>query len=206
MQLMFWFDIAWSARVINGARRLKSSAPGYVHINSLEFIVVILQLAAIVARLEQFRSDPSKGLHFFPNGPPDIPVWLGEADNTVSCSWETRATAKTAQGKGLFSVYAELLRRCNVHTCCKHLAGKLNVVADDISRNDFSLPFPTRTAKLFREHPMLASLDYFQPSAELLRLLTSRLFSKHVPVPCVLPTALGQFVLAGCTTCTSVSL
>jgi hypothetical protein len=53
---------------------------------------------------------------------------------------------------------------------------------------------------------LIASLDYFQPTPELLRLLTLRLYSRHIPVPCVLPTVLGHFVPAGYTTFGSVSL
>jgi len=44
----FWFDIAWSPRTIKGATRTKTSSDEYVHINGLEFIVVILQLAAVL--------------------------------------------------------------------------------------------------------------------------------------------------------------
>jgi hypothetical protein len=106
----------------------------------------------------------------------------------------------------LVSVYAELLRTSFVHTQCQHLAGVLNTVADDISRNEFSLHSHNRCTQLFHKHPLIASLDYFQPSPELLRLLTSRLFSRRNLGPCVLPTVLGLFVPAGSTTFGSVSL
>ena len=46
-QLEFWFDIAWSPRTIYGTKKVRPGRPGYVHINFLEFIVVILQLAAV---------------------------------------------------------------------------------------------------------------------------------------------------------------
>ena len=181
------------------------SAPGYVHINAfLEFIVVILQLAAAIVRFEGVM--PGDITPYFPGGQPTIPVWLGETDNTVSRSWEARATAKSSQGQSLVSVYAELLRRGRIHTLCKHLAGKLNVVADSISRNDFSLPISVRLAQLFQKHPSLASLDYFLPSPELLQLLTQRLFSRHIPVPCELPTVLGQFLPAGSTISSSAAI
>jgi hypothetical protein len=124
----------------------------------------------------------------------------------VSKSWENRATARTAQGQGLVSVYAELLRSSQVHTQCEHLAGVLNTVADDISRNNFLLPLDKRIAQLFLKHPLLKSLDYFLPSPELLLLLTSRLFSKYNPVPCVLLPVLGQFVPGGSITSTSATL
>ena len=204
--LRFWFDIGWSPRTIKGATRTKPADQGYVHINSLEFIVVILQLAAVQVRLDECRDDPNLALELFPNGIPAIPVWLGETDNTVSCSWENRATARTSQGQGLVSVYAQLLRRRDIHTRCQHLAGKLNEVADDISRNNFSLSFASRSVKLYKVHPSLATLDYFLPSPELLQLLTSRLFSRLSPVPCALPETLGRFLPAGSTTSTSVTL
>ena len=52
----------------------------------------------------------------FPEGCPNIPVWLGETDDSVSRSWENGATARTSQGQGLVSVHAELLRRAEAHT------------------------------------------------------------------------------------------
>jgi hypothetical protein len=203
--LRFWFDIGWSAAVLHGARNVKPSAPDYVHINALEFIVIILQLAAIKTRLDGATSN--EVATFFPSGRPDIPVWLGETDNSVSKSWENRATARTSQGQGLVSIYAKLVRTSLIHTQCQHLAGVLNtVVADDISRNNFSLSSTDRTTQLFWKHPSLASLDYFLPSPKLLQLLTLWLFSRRSPAPCVLPTVLGKFVPAGCTTFGSVSV
>ena len=202
--LRFWFDLSWSPQTIRGIRDVSPSAPGYVHINSLEFIVVILQLAAIKTRLGTITLEDI--LTMFPTGLPAIPVWYGETDNSVSKSWENKATAKTSQGQGLVSIYAELLRSTNVHTMCDHLAGILNIIADDISRNDFSLGSVARCTQLFRKHPSLGSLDYFQPSPEFLQLLSSQLYCKHMQVPCVLPKVLGQFVPAGCTTFGTVTV
>ncbi|CAB9527062.1 hypothetical protein SEMRO_1935_G306360.1 [Seminavis robusta] len=192
LKLGFWFDVIWSPRTVRGARDLPSNADDFVHINSLEFIVVVLQLAAIVTRLRTLPRNSS--CPYFPKGVPAIPVWFGETDNTVSKSWENRATARTSQGQGLVSVYAELLRVAVVHTQCEHLAGVQNIIADDISRNDFSVPLFDRAQQLFLKHPCLRPLDYFLPSPELVQLLTLRLYSRHIPVPCVLPQVLGQFL------------
>ena len=202
--LHFWFDISWSPMTCHGIRNVKPSSPDFVHINALEFIVVILQLAAIQVRL--ITMTPSQEQLFFPHGRPQIPVWFGETDNTVSCSWENRASARTSQGQGLVGVYAELLRTSHVHTQCKHLAGVDNVVADDISRNDFTLDSSLRCQQLFQKHPCLGSFDYFLPSPELVHLLTLRLYSGPMVDPCVLPKELGRFVPGGSTTFGSVSL
>ena len=203
-ELEFWFDVAWSPKTVHGIKKVKPGHPGYVHINFLEFIVVILQLAAVRVRIE--TATETQLQRFFPNGVPNIPVWYGETDNSVSKSWENRATARSAQSQGLVSVYAELLRTSNIHTQCEHLAGELNEVADDISRNNFSLSLFSRGEQLFQKHPFLRPYSYFQPSPELLQLLTSRLFSEPSPVPSVLPKQLGRFVPVVSTTSTSVVL
>ena len=201
-ELCFWFEIVWSQRVVRGCRYLKSKQRGYVHINSLEFIVVILQLAAVITR---FRTlPPALASRVFPSGVPSIPVWLGRTDNLVSRAWEVKATSKSSQGQALVAVYSGLLRLGRVHTMCTHVAGKANVVADDISRNDFSQPFPIRSSQLFQRHPCLKGFAYFLPSPALLRLLTSRLFSEHAPTQCVLPKNLGHFAPDSSTTSSSV--
>ena len=202
----FWFDTAWSPRTIKGATRTKTSSDKHVHINGLEFIVVILQLAAVLTRLEDCDAGISDPAVCFPAGIPDIPVWLVESDNMVSVIWEQKATSASLQDQGLVSVYVELLRLRHIQTRCEHLAGTLNVVADDVSRNDFSLSFPARIDKLCKVHPTLSTLDFFQPSPELLQVLTLRLFSRPNPVPCLLPTRLGQFLRVDSTTSISVVL
>ena len=204
-ELRFWLEIAWSKPIIKGATRIKPGNPGYIHINTLEFIVLILQLAAINVRLESTSPDVLKS--FFPQGVvPNIPVWFGETDNTASKSWENRATASSRQAQGLVAVYAELLRTTLVQTMCEHIAGELNVIADSISRSDFSLPVSVRWQKLFLKHPSLGTYDFFQPSPDLLQLLTLQLFSKSRPVPLVLPPVLGHFLPAGSITSSSVVL
>ena len=167
---------------------------------------MITQFAAVIMRLEDCDQGLSDHSVYFPNGPPNIPVWLVESNNMVSVAWERKATSASLQGQGLVSVYAELLRHRHIQTHCDHFAGSLNVVADDISRNDFSLSFSARIEKLCKEHPMLSALDFFLPSPKLLQLLTLRLFSRLNPVSCLLPTQLGQFLPVDSTTSISVVL
>ncbi len=202
-KLQFWFDVPWSP-TLRKALKLKSSDDGFVHINDMEFITLILMLAAISVRLHQLP--PSIDQSVFPHGRPDIPVWLGYTDNMVSRSWEAKATACSGRGQALIGVYSALLQQTRLHTVSRHVKGELNVVADDISRNNFALPLPQRFSQLFVKHPSLATFDYFLPSPALLHLLSSRLFSEHRLLPCDLPKPLGHFEAAGCTTFISPSL
>lgn len=202
-QLQFWFDLPWTTSTMEAVRK-RPSAPGFIHINDLEFITLILMLAAINERLASLPVAVEATC--FPNGIPNIPVWLGYTDNLVSRAWEVKATATSRRGQALIGVYSALLQTSNIHTMSHHIKGVDNVVADDISRNDFSLPPSLRLPQLFAKHPSLASFDYFQPSQPLLQLLTSKLFSEPEPQLCVLPKPLGHFVPAGCTTFISLSL
>ena len=199
--LEFWFDVIWSPSVTAGLRYRKSSHPGFVHINCLEYLVVLLQHAAIIVRLAQ--ATPSQVSRWFPAGRPTLPYWMGDCDNEVSTHWDRAMSARGVPGQNLIGVASELKRQFALRAETQHLAGEENVVADDISRNDFSLPFPSRSSQLFAKHPSLATWDFFLPSPELLQLLYSKLFSGPARAPCVLPTVLGQFVPAGSTTLSS---
>ena len=200
-ELEFWFDIPWTPKIVHSVRNLRSTAPGFIHINDLEFLILVLTLVAIRVRLDDLP--PPLVAKVFPTGRPHIPVWLGSTDNMVSKSWETKGCATSTRAQGLISVYSELLRTTLIHTTCEHIKGVDNIIADDISRNDFSLSLSSRSSKLFAKHPCLHTYSYFHPSPELLQLLISKLFSGPSPVPCVLPNNLGLFAPVVSTTSTS---
>ena len=195
--LRFWFDIPWTDDTRHRLA-LGPQSKRYLHINDMEFLTLVVMLAAIYTRLQQL---PPHIAHLaFPAGVPQIPVWLGYTDNMVSRSWEWSASASSHRGQALLGIYSALLRQANIHTISEHIPGKDNVVSDDISRNDFSLPLPVRLEQLFQKHPFLRHCDYFLPSPEFLQLLTSRLSCEQNPLQCVLPMPLGRFVPAGCST------
>jgi hypothetical protein len=58
-------------------------------------------------------------------------------------------------------------------------------------------PYHPRSDQLFRKNPFLKSYDYFLPSAELLHLLHSKLFSGPSARLPEIPKDLGHFVPAG---------
>ena len=159
--------------------------------------MVLLQHAAITTRLS--TATPSQLSRWFPQGTPAVPYWMCDCDNMVSTHWDRAMSARGLAGQNLLTVGSELHRRFPIQAESCHIEGKKNVVADDISRNDFSLPFPLRFAQLCAKHLSLGSWDYFLPSPDLLQLLYSRLFSGPVQAPCALPTVLGRFLPAGST-------
>jgi hypothetical protein len=202
--LRFWFDIVWSQKIARG-RKLKATEKGYVHINSLEYIVIIIQLAAVIVRLAE--SPPDSLTELFPNGAPKMPVLLCQTDNTSAMAWSNRLTSKSLQGQHLIGIFAELLRQHNIGINAEHLAGYLNVLADFLSRpTHMYLTHAQRSEQIFQKYSSMRTWDYFQPSPELLQALSSLLLCDATPAPPKLPKKLGQFIRAGCTTSCSVIL
>ncbi|CAB9529093.1 hypothetical protein SEMRO_2400_G326220.1 [Seminavis robusta] len=202
--LQFWFDIRWSAATL-AKLQLPSTDPSFLHINALEFIAIIVQLAAITTRL---RSIPSSGPSpFFPDGRPHLPIVLVETDNTSALSWAETATSSSSHGQALLDIYSELLRLQLFGINAKHIKGEDNVLADYLSRpTNASLSFPSRRAQLLARHPSMTTWDYFHLSAEMQQLLISRLSSVQPVEALQLPATLGQFVPTASTTSSLLTL
>lgn len=197
-KLEFWFDVVWSAKVRHAVRNLPATHPDYVHINSLEFLVVIIQLIASVVRFQTLPERERK--RFFPRGLPANPVSLCLTDNTSAMSWANRVTSKSAQGQRLLSIYSDILRTQNIGTNAEHLPGIKNIIADDISRpTHFNLSHAARAEQIYQKHAKMRTWSYFLPSQELLQRLGSQLFTEASPGQDSLPANLGQFVPVGST-------
>ena len=196
--LWFWFAVNWSADIRRRVK-LNSRNPDYIHINCLEFLVVVLQLAAAITRLEdQPWASLPPALHAqFPTGFPHIPTLLTWTDNTPSKKWANKVTTASPRGQYLVQVYAELLRRCNIGTNCDWIEGESNVNADKISRPVPTLPDSHHCQQIFRTIPESTSWNYFRPAPDLLSLLASRLSCTAWPDHPVLPKRLGRFEAAG---------
>jgi hypothetical protein len=130
VELQFWFDACWTAPVRHGCQ-LKSTEPGCIHINSLEFIVVLLQLAGSIVALETgYATSIYKGRI------PDIPLLATLTDNTASKSWSNRVTTSSPTAQPLVGILSSLLQRNNIGFESKHVAGVDNDLPDFISRPD----------------------------------------------------------------------
>ena len=194
VKLQFWFQFLWSPRVVKGTK-LPTTHANFVHINALEFIVLLVELAAVIQWFRDATDEDHR--RCFPEGIPYMPLVHALADNTTALGWLAKATTNSDQGQRLLGVYAALLRLEEVGINGDHLAGKLNGQADDISRpSDISLSPNVLAQQLCRTYPMLRTWQRFLPSPEFRQLLTSRLFTAPSLTPVELPQSLGRFVPA----------
>jgi hypothetical protein len=159
--LGFWFDCRWSLRIRAGTK-LGSRHSDYVNINCLEFIVLLLQIAACIAYLEHPYELVKLGLPA--DTLPVIPILLALTDNISSKSWIHRIITASTRGQALIQIYAALLRRSSLSLQCEHLAGVQNVEPDFISRPNLCLAPFDWYAQIFRTMPRLQFYNYFQPS------------------------------------------
>ena len=191
-ELRFWFDIVWSDRTQS------QFVEGKIHINLLEFIVVLIQLAAAICRAEESAAEYSIQ---------PLSKILLRTDNSPSRNWAHKISARSERGQLFVSIYAALLERTTLTVACNHIAGVDNTLADFISRPPVPLySHPDRCEQIFREEPKLRSYHFFRPSQELLSCLVSRLFTEHWQVNLPLPASLGHFETADCITSCSVTI
>ena len=184
--LRFWFDILWSDET------KRQFDAGKIHINILEFIVVILQLAAAITRAEedatQFAIQPLSKI-------------LIRTDNSPSQNWAHKVSSKSERGQLFVSIYADLLERTQLTVACNHIAGEDNDLADFLSRPIANTnSHVDRCAQIFRKEPRLEMYHFFRPTAEFLSCLHSRLFITQWQASPPLPSKLGHFVTDASTT------
>ena len=78
--------------------------------NTLEFLVALLQLVAIVVMLED-RDLSAKVRQAFPNGLPAFPVLRNRTDNTATETWISDARTTSPLVRALVDLYGQLLKR-----------------------------------------------------------------------------------------------
>jgi hypothetical protein len=202
-ELKFWFDVQWSPRVQNGCK-LAADHPEYIHINVLEFVVVLIQLAACIVALESGYAG-SLQLDI-----PHIPHLLAWTDNKVSKAWSNKVTTSSRRAQPLLGVLSGLLMRSNIGFGAGFIAGIDNDIPDFISRPELSnftaVSHFDRAQQIFAYNDKLTHWRYFRPSLELCSLLESLLFSGRWAAPPSLPKNLGHFEPTVCTGSLFVSI
>jgi hypothetical protein len=193
-ELRLWWDTIWPERYFAGCK-LPSNHPKFLHINLLEFIVVIISVAAATTWLDDASSScvSHRDLQI-----PEIPVCKLATDNESVRSWIHKVCARSEKGQRLVQIYAELLQRSACVFPIAHLAGELNTLADFISRpDDTNLSCALRHEQIFLTDARTRSYSYFQVHPELLSLLDCALFSNEWEGRPLLPKRLGHIVPAG---------
>ena len=190
--------LLWYPRILRGTR-LKAGAPGYVHINSLEMIVVSIQLAAVMQALQHYPQETLCGM--LSGIIPAEPILLAWCDNTSATAWAHKATSKSLQGQNLVKILAEMLLLTNVGLSCTYISSKSNDLADFISRHTSKpIQHVAHCEQIYQKAAHMRNWRFFLPSPELSQLLSSALFSAPWAARPSLPKSLGQFVPDASTT------
>ena len=188
--LRFYFYFPWSSRI--RARNIVEYMKGMVvkadliTINDLEFAVIVLMYAATVVAARELTDLPSGG----------YPVALFETDSMTALSrLERPPTRGSVVCSSLLRVFAGVQIGSPVGVNAQHIAGKDNIIADDISRPLSLATDHSHMQRLFQLHPRLRGYRRFQPSPELESAVSTALDgSSPMDVPLSLP--LGQLVPA----------
>jgi hypothetical protein len=197
--LFFWFSLIWSPEIRRHVNLHKKHVDK-IHINCLEFAVALIQLAAVITRLE--ADVPPMLLQAYPSGYPDIPVFLCRTDNVSTKSWANKVLSSASPNAyGLIALrLASMLQRtqCGFHS--EWLAGRLNGTADLLSRPDLTISSTAFCTQIYQSKPKLTSWTFFLPSPGFVSLLEHLLCSNAWQGDLSLPDSFGQFEAAGCTT------
>jgi hypothetical protein len=195
-ELQLWFYEPWPDQILRGFETTPED-PSYVHINLLEFVVVILSAAATVTVIED---NAAPALHL-----PSIPICEIFTDNSAVVSWVSKISSRSEKGQRLVQIFAELLNRSECGFPTRHIPGKDNHLADFISRPvHLNYSCSSRFEQIFLFDARLRLYSYFQPSPEFLSVLAWALSSNEWVGRPALPSRLGRIIPAGSTISYSV--
>ena len=184
LALRYYFVMGWGPRIVHGLK-LPPSHKNFCHINDLEFVVIVLQLAATLVWIEENRWT---GI---------APLTLTWTDNTSSKAWASAVHARSPRLHGLVSLYADLLERGNFKPLTAYIASGDNHQADFLSRLDPNLSPPLLHSQISHQYTEMTSFKAFQPTSTLLRAIEARMFFDAPPAPLEPTTNLGQFAVGG---------
>ena len=179
--MRFYFLLFWGPRFTRGFA-LASDHPDFRHINDMEFVVIIVQLAAIITRI---RESNWSGLA------PIVDIW---SDNTSSSAWAAAVHARSPRLHGLVELYSQLLEGSGIKTRSEYISSSENHQADFISRLEPSTSPTALHLQISRQYTEMTSFQIFQPSSDFLQLIEAKMFSDAPPAHPGQLGKLGQFV------------
>ena len=182
--MKFWWYHEWSSDI--QACTLKYVMNGkdgtLVAINALEYASLIINYVAAFHALtinNPSASDPH-------------PIVLLYADNTTAEAWMIKASKKSLAGRALGRIQAALMINNPVGINAAHISTTDNEIADKISRILTEANLLADMQPLFQDFPLLQSCRRFQPSAELISLISETLLlQKYVD-----PLQLSRHILS----------
>jgi hypothetical protein len=101
--LRFWLSIIWSPEIRQRVS-LHKKHTDRIHINCLDLAVALLQLAAVITRLE--AAVPSELSSAFLQGYPDVTVLLCRTDNMSTKCWANKVSSAFPHAHGLIALLA----------------------------------------------------------------------------------------------------
>ena len=187
--LAYIWDLQFPQDIVDRAHLKNNKRGKLVSINSLEFLCVIVNMAAAICALAQGIpcNDP-------------YPVLLNLCDNVSACAWVNFRCKESLIGRRLALVFVGLLMKSNLGIQAEWISTTVNVIADDISRlkkhsPDSSFDYST----LRKKYPLqLGVCRKFVPSEALLSMLYGVMRTKESPDPLTIsqwqPEMLGKFI------------
>jgi len=189
--LKFWWYIQWPDKIKmktikHFVKTYKTISGGFVSINLLEYVTIIISYAACVIQLQNMHNDL----------PHPNPTLLIESDNTTAVSWTRKAASSTPAGKQLaFLLTSIMVKNQHIGLSSTHISGIENTVADEISRTP-SLSSQhslfSSLSSLRQKYPQLKGSQQFLPSPSLLSTIWDALLLKTVQ-PLQILDSLGHF-------------
>ena len=179
--MQFYFLLFWGPRFTRGFS-LSADHKDYRHINDMEFVVIIVQLAAIITRM---RDTNWSGLA------PIAAIW---SDNTSSSAWAAAVHARSPRMHGLVELYSQLLEASGIKTRSDHISSSDNHQADFISRLEPSTSPSALHLQISRQYTEMTSFQIFLPASDFLQLIEAKMFSDAPRVPLDQIKRLGRFV------------
>jgi len=194
MTMRWWFDVTWPAHIV-ARTELDPRHPDHVHINALEFAVIIWQFAATSVAFLEYPTEELRAA--FPNGIPAEPILRVWCDNVSAQSWANRLSSGSRQARNLLKLFGELLLASPLGVVSERVETAANGLADFLSRPSRRMSRSHRLAQIYHRAPFLRSWQYFQPSPYLMSAILGALSSASIAARPEMPKPLGRFVPAG---------
>jgi len=120
--LKFWWHLSYPEEVLRRARIKNNKRGKQISINVLEFVCVIINMAAVIFVCDADGIDLS-----------DYPVLLNWCDNQSACCWVNHKCKYSLIGRRLARLFVGMLMGTKIGVQAEWISTHLNFIADDIS-------------------------------------------------------------------------